>query len=89
MTSDLLLQLEKKVAHAVEVIELLRMQVEELEDVNQSLKIENQNLKTEHEQWRNDLSSLIQRFDKIDVEPNQKPRFAVKLASTEEECLSV
>lgn len=89
MTSDLLLQLEKKVAHAVEVIELLRMQVEELEEVNQHLKDENQELKTEHEQWKNDLSSLIKRFDQIDVEPNQKPRFAVKQAVTEEECLSV
>jgi FtsZ-binding cell division protein ZapB len=59
MTSDLLLQLEKKVAHAVEVIELLRLQVEELEQ-------ENGVLKSEHEKWRKDLTSLISRFDQID-----------------------
>lgn len=59
MTSHLLLELEQKVAHAVEVIEFLRLQVEELEQ-------ENAVLKTEHDKWRRDLSSLIQRFDQID-----------------------
>ena len=59
MTSDLLLKLEQKVANAIEVIELLRMQVEELEQ-------ENSVLKSEHEKWRRDLTSLISRFDQID-----------------------
>ena len=36
MTSDLLLQLEQKVAHAVEVIELLRLHIEDLEHENAS-----------------------------------------------------
>lgn len=82
MTSDLLLQLEKKVAHAVEVIELLRMQVDELEE-------ENAFLKAEQEKWRNDLASVIKRFDQIEVSANQKPRFAVKQASSEEEFMTV
>jgi len=60
MTSDLLLQLEQKVAHAVEVIELLRLQIEELEEENIALK-------AEHEKWRNDLAALIKRFDQIDI----------------------
>lgn len=60
MTSDLLLQLEQKVAHAVEIIELLRLQIEELEE-------ENVVLKAEHEKWRHDLMSLIKRFEQIDV----------------------
>jgi FtsZ-binding cell division protein ZapB len=64
MTSDLLLQLEQKVAHAVEVIELLRMQIEELEDENKVLKLE-------HDKWRHDLGALIRRFDSID--PPQVP----------------
>ncbi len=60
MTSDLLLKLEQKVANAVEVIELLRLQVEELEK-------ENTVLKAEHEKWRRDLTALIKRFDFIDT----------------------
>ncbi|MGE3319065.1 MAG: cell division protein ZapB [Candidatus Berkiella sp.] len=59
MTTDLLQKLEQKVAHAVEVIELLRMQIEELE-------MENTTLKAEHEKWRKDLVSLISRFDQIE-----------------------
>lgn len=62
MSADLFLQLEKKVQHAVEVIELLRLQLEELEEENLALK-------AEHEKWRSDLSSMIKRFDDIDSIP--------------------
>lgn len=58
--TDLLQQLEQKVAHAIEVIELLRLQVEELEQ-------ENLVLKREHDKWRKDLQALLKRFDKIDT----------------------
>ena len=60
MSSDLLLELEKKVDYALEVIELLRLQIDELED-------ENTMLKADHQKWREDLSILIQRFDLIDA----------------------
>lgn len=60
MSHDLLMELEQKVEHAVEVIELLRLQIDELEDENTLLKVE-------HEKWREDLTSLIQRFDQVDV----------------------
>ena len=66
MTSDLLLKLEQKVAHAVEVIELLRLQVEELEQ-------ENTVLKAEHEKWRRDLTALIKRLDSVDPSPVKSP----------------
>lgn len=66
MTIDLLQQLEQKVAHAVEVIELLRMQIEELEEESITLKEENVTLKAEQEKWRNDLVGLIKRFDQIE-----------------------
>lgn len=82
MTLDLLLQLEQKVAQAIEVIELLRLQVEELEE-------ENHFLKTEQEKWRTDLASIIKRFDQIETTPDQKPRFAVKQDATEEDLVSV
>lgn len=75
MTSDLLLQLEQKVSHAVEVIELLRLQVEELEK-------ENTVLKAEHEKWRRDLSALIKRLDIVDTQ-------TTKSVSAEEEFMTV
>ena len=81
MTSDLLLQLERKVSHAVEVIELLRLQVEELEQ-------ENLVLKAEHDKWRNDLTSLIKRFDQIETPntPTLTPKTPAKSqASVQEE----
>ncbi len=77
MTSDLLLKLEQKVSHAVEVIELLRLQVEELEK-------ENTVLKAEHEKWRRDLSSLLKRFDLIDA-----PSTPVRSTTSEEEFMTV
>jgi len=78
MTHDLLQQLEEKVANAVEVIELLRMQVEELEG-------ENIVLKTEHDQWRKELSALIKRFDQIDSAPVPRIRIPAKASMTETE----
>lgn len=60
MSVDLLLQLEQKVAHAVEIIELLRLQIDELED-------ENIQLKAQQEEWRNALVLLIKRFDKLEA----------------------
>jgi len=59
MMSDLLLKLEQKVEYAIEVIELLNLQIEELEDENTALR-------TEHDKWRNDLAVLIKRFDHLD-----------------------
>ena len=66
MSTDLLEQLEQKVSHAVDVIEILRMQVEELEE-------ENAVLKNEQNKWRNDLQGLIERFDSILRAPMAQP----------------
>ena len=61
MALDLLQQLEQKVGHLVELIELMRLQIEELEEENSALR-------AEHEKWKEDLSSLLTRLDNIDVE---------------------
>lgn len=86
MTSDLLLQLEQKVAHAVEVIELLRLHIEDLEH-------ENAILKGEHEKWRRDLTALIKRFDQIDAPKSAplQPRQPAKpqVTAQEEEFMTV
>ncbi|MBN9287720.1 MAG: hypothetical protein BGO43_02900 [Gammaproteobacteria bacterium 39-13] len=86
MTSDLLLQLEQKVAHAVEVIELLRLHIEDLEH-------ENAILKSEHEKWRRDLTALIKRFDQIDA-PKSAPMQSrqpgkLQVTAQEEEFMTV
>lgn len=94
MSSDLLQQLEQKVAHAVEIIELLRLQIEELEEGNSKLeekniKLEEDNirLKAEQDKWRHDLMALIQRFDKIDNSSvsSSFSRITNKSANIEEE----
>ena len=78
MTSNLFLQLEEKVEHAVETIELLRLQIEELEEENIALK-------AEHEKWRCDLSSLIGRLDNADLQSNQAEEYEEELISEAEE----
>jgi len=77
MTSNLFLQLEDKVEHAVETIELLRLQIEELEEENIALK-------AEHEKWRCDLSSLIGRLDNVGL-PSQEEEYEEEHATEVEE----
>jgi len=82
MAADLLHQLEQKVEHAVEVIQLLNLQIEDLEQ-------ENTKLKADHDKWRRDLMSLLKRFEQIDgatsSSPSPLPRMTVKPARIEEE----
>ena len=80
MKSELLVQLEQKVANAVEVIELLRLQLEEIEE-------ENLTLKAEHERWRNDLTALLKRLDQIDLQPRIQVKQAIQVE--EEEFMTV
>lgn len=64
MSNALLLQqLEKKVENALEVIELLRMEIDGLEEENVALK-------AEQEQWRDDLAGLLRKFDQVDLGPD-------------------
>ncbi len=58
--SELLTQLEAKVAKSIEVIDLLRMQIDELEDENRSIK-------AEQERWRKNLNSILNQFDRVDL----------------------
>lgn len=67
MIRDLLFKLEQKVEHAVDLIELLRLQIEELEEENAALR-------SEQEQWRDDLVNLLKRFEQIDPSADQEIR---------------
>jgi cell division protein ZapB len=71
MSLELLNQLEQKVDHTIETIELLRLQIEELEEENTALK-------AEHEKWRHDLVDLISRFDEVDTTPYEKTNLPIE-----------
>jgi len=74
MVEALLSQLEQKVARAIDVIELLQLQVK-------SLEAENASLKTEHEKWQQELTTLIERLDNANAIAPEK--------ATEEEFMTV
>jgi len=82
MSTDLLLALEQKVTHAVEIIELLRLQIEELEEENIALK-------AEHEKWRSDLATLIKRFDQINTASSLSTTPPKKNVATKEDLVAV
>lgn len=79
MSQDLLSQLERKVSQSLEVIELLKMQIDELESENSMIKAENSQiksenseLKTEQEKWKNDLKAIIGQFDSVEMKSENK-----------------
>lgn len=56
MSMELFNQLEQKVTSAVEALELLKMEAEELRE-------ENARLKQEREEWERRLTALLGKFD--------------------------
>lgn len=61
MSTELFNQLEQKVTSAVEALELMKMEVEELRE-------ENTRLKQDHEAWGQRLSSLLGKLNELDVD---------------------
>ncbi|GEN25674.1 cell division protein ZapB [Halomonas cupida] len=59
MSTELFNQLEQKVTSAVEALELLKMEAEELRE-------ENTRLKQEREDWERRLTSLLGKLDEVD-----------------------
>lgn len=59
MSTELFDQLEKKVSHALETIELLRLEVEELRD-------ENQKLKGDRDSGESRLNDILARFAQLE-----------------------
>lgn len=60
MSTELFNQLEQKVTSAVEALELMRMEAEELRE-------ENARLKQEREEWERRLSALLGKFDEVEA----------------------
>ncbi|MDG2914828.1 cell division protein ZapB [Bisgaard Taxon 10/6] len=72
MSSEILDQLESKVRQAVETIQLLQLEVEELKEkndqaqqANDALRNENEQLKVEHNNWQERLRSLLGQIDNV------------------------
>lgn len=61
MSTDLFNRLEQKVASAVEALELLKLEAEELRE-------ENSRLKQEREEWERRLAALLGKFDEVETE---------------------
>ncbi|ABR73771.1 cell division protein ZapB [Actinobacillus succinogenes] len=72
MSSEILDQLESKIRQAVETIQLLQLEVEELKEkndqaqqANDALRNENEQLKVEHNNWQERLRSLLGQIDNV------------------------
>lgn len=61
MSTELFDQLEQKVTQAIETIELLQMEVDELRQ-------DNQRLKSEREQWEGRLGKLVAQFGSLNAQ---------------------
>jgi len=66
MSTELFNQLEQKVTSAVEALELLKMEAEELRE-------DNARLKQEREEWERRLSALLGKFDDLDDGSDSTP----------------
>lgn len=69
MSNQLLLRLEEKINHALEIIEVQRMQLEEAEQINQRLQLENSDLQNRQIQWEESLSALLKKLSNAEM-PN-------------------
>ncbi len=63
MSSELFNRLEQKVTSAVEALELLKLEAEELRE-------ENARLKQERQDWEDRLNALLTKLDEVDTSSN-------------------
>ncbi len=66
MPSELLQKLESRIDNAIESIELLRLQIEELEVKNAKLFDENSILKDRQSYWEKNLNLMLDKLDTIE-----------------------
>ncbi|AAK03567.1 TPA: cell division protein ZapB [Pasteurella multocida] len=72
MSLEILDQLEEKIKQAVETIQLLQLEIDELKEknnqsqqANDALRSENEQLKSEHQNWQERLRSLLGKIDNV------------------------
>ncbi|SHE65626.1 cell division protein ZapB [Modicisalibacter ilicicola DSM 19980] len=69
MSIELFNQLEQKVTDAVESLEMLRMESEELRE-------ENARLKQEHQEWERRLNGLLEKFRELESAESSETSFS-------------
>lgn len=67
MSNELLQKLEYKIENAIESIELLKLQIEELEEKNSKLVSENLSLKNKQASWEKNLTSMLDKLSSVSV----------------------
>lgn len=67
MSESIFHKLESKVDAALETIELLRLQLEELEEHNKTLLLDNTTLKGNQLEWEQDLAALLHKLEGADL----------------------
>ncbi len=67
MSNELLQKLEYKIENAIESIELLKLQIEELEEKNSKLASENLSLKNKQASWEKNLTSMLDKLSSVSV----------------------
>lgn len=82
MSSELLQRLEDKIDNAIETIELLRLQTEELEDKHARLLNENAALKNKQATWEQNLTTMLEKLDAI--EPKDTKQHSSTVVAQEE-----
>lgn len=66
MSIELLQKLEDKIDNALEAIELLRLQNDELEEKYSKLLNENTLIKNKHAAWEQNLTTMLEKLDAIE-----------------------
>ncbi len=87
MSNELLAKLEDKINNALETIELLNLQNEELEEKYSKLLNENTALKNKHAAWEQNLTNMLEKLDAI--EPKAPTFKANTSAAVAEEAVSI
>lgn len=72
MSNPLLQNLEEKINNTLEVIELLRLQVEEFEEKNNQLTAENLALKNRQTEWEHNLTAMLRKLDDAHLQPQKR-----------------
>lgn len=66
MSAQLLEQLEAKIDETIETIEILRLQIEELEEKNLQLQDDNNVLRDKYTAWEKTLSSMLNKLNNLE-----------------------
>ncbi len=74
MSGQLLEQLESKIDETIETIEIMRLQIEELEEKNLKLEDDNNVLKDKYTAWEKTLYSMLNKLNNLEYVVQEKDK---------------